>query len=1051
MIGQTLHNRYRLDNELGRGGMGVVYRAEDTLLNRAVAVKLLSATGLGTAGKVRLLAEARAAAKLNHPNIVTVHDAGEVDDNPFIVMELVAGESLRHFQPDSLDDTLHISRQICLALEHAHAHGIIHRDLKPDNVVRTSEGTAKLMDFGLARTADAPHLTEEGAIMGTFAYMAPELIQGQSATVQSDLYALGIMLYEWLTGRPPFTGDNMMALMMQHLQAPVVPPSQHQPTVPASLDELVMQLLSKQPEARPSSATAVREVIDSLSGAADKGVMTWFISARQQIRHNLPRQLTSFVGRVKQIANLQQLLLNPQNRLVTLTGPGGTGKTRLSLETAGTLLDAFANGVWLVELAPLADPALVVSAVATVFELREEEGRPLATILADYLQAKQLLLILDNCEHLIETCARLAESWLESCPRLTILASSREALVIPGEIPVRVPPLAVPDPHQLPNLETLSEVEAVQLFVERARVALPDFTLTEQNGTAVAQVCQRLDGIPLALELAAARVKVLQVEQIAQRLDDRFRLLTGGSRTALPRQRTLQATIDWSYDLLPQAEQQLLQRLSVFAGGWTLEAAEGVCADEAIREYEILDLLTQLVNKSLVLVEREPGQESRYHLLETIRQYAQEKLLPAGNGKTFRDRHLDYFLQLAETAEPELRRTDQLLWLDRLELELDNLRTALAWSLENPYGDQELGLRLAMALVRFWSLRSYLGEAWRWLDMVLERRHHAALPVRARLLLNAGWLRLEEWGSDPAALLEEGLALYRQLDDKKGIAWSLHGLGFKAALKHELVAATSLLSDGLTLAGQVNDKHLLTDLYIGLALLALEKDDYGQVTELFARGLALTKETGDRHTKSRLLDIRGWSLQQQRDYAQATTFYLEALALVRELKSRFRESSILNSLGEVARVQRAYEQATVFYSESLALSREVGSKPGIAVALNNLGLTALGRDDRLQARLLFRESMALAQEMKQKNLSLWNVWGLARVDLAEGQTRRAAQLLTARELGMEIEHLDSVDQDDYKRDVALARTELGEEAFAAAWATGQAMSLEEAVALALEM
>ncbi len=806
-------------------------------------------------------------------------------------------------------------------------------------------------------------------------------------------------------------------------------------------------------------------------------------------QHNIPQSLTSFIGRDKEIAHLQKQVLTPANRLITLTGPGGTGKTRLSLEAAGTLLDAFADGIWLVELAPLADPAFVVNAVATIFELREEGGRPLTTVLADYLQAKQLLLILDNCEHLIESCARLAESWLETCPKLTILTSSREGLGVPGEVVVRVPPLAVPDTSQVLSLERLQEVEAVQLFAERARTAMPEFALTAQNSTAVTQVCQHLDGIPLALELAAARVKVLKVEQIAQRLDDRFRLLTGGSRTTLPRQQTLRATIDWSYDLLTEQEQHLLQRLSVFAGGWKLEAAEAVCADTSssgrlsvpkgcsvtepggtvgpvlskvearpataagiISEYEILDLLTQLVNKSLVLAERAPGRETRYRLLETIRQYAQEKLQQTGNNESFRHRHLAYFLQLAETAEPELHRADQILWLDRLEAENDNLRTALAWSLENPNADLEPGLRLATALVEFWVLHSHFREGSRWLDVALEKRNSAAPPIGARLLLKAGWLwtKLSVWVREPTVLLQESLALYRQLDDRRGAAWCLYCLALHARMEGDVVVATSLLSESLTLAGQFDDKLLLTGLYFEQAFLAMLEGDYVQATELATKGLTLVQETGDRQMKFYLLALRNGSAQRQRDYAGAMAFLHEAQALARELKNRLSEGGILIELGEVARHQRAYEQALVFYHQSLALYREVGSIEGIVVVLINLGLVTLGQGDRPRATSLFRESLVLSQESKVKRLNWWNIGGLARVALAEGQTRRAVQLFATDGLLAELKREDPVDFDDFERDVALARTQLGEEAFAAAWAAGRAMSLEEAVAYALK-
>jgi len=384
--------------------------------------------------------------------------------------------------------------------------------------------------------------------------------------------------------------------------------------------------------------------------------------------NNLPRQLTSFIGREREMAEVKRLLTT--TRLLTLTGSGGCGKTRLALQVAADLVEEFANGVWLVELAALTDPALVPQAVASALGVREEPGRPLLATLSDYLKAKRLLLLLDNCEHLVAACAYLAEALLRACPHLRILATSREALNIAGETVWRVPSLSLPDLLHLPSVEHLTQYEAVRLFIERALISRPDFVLTSQGAPSVAQVCHRLDGIPLAIELAAARVKVLSVEQIAARLDNRFRLLTSGSRTALPRQKTLRAAIDWSYDLLSETERMVLRRLSVFAGGWTLEAAEAICVGEGIEWHEVLDPLMQLVDKSLVMME-EQGGTVRYRLLETVRQYGRDKLPASGEADVVRGRHRDWYLALAERAEPELLGSNQAVWLERLETEHD--------------------------------------------------------------------------------------------------------------------------------------------------------------------------------------------------------------------------------------------------------------------------------------------------------------------------------------------------------------------------------------------
>ncbi|MGH2352814.1 MAG: ATP-binding protein, partial [Chloroflexota bacterium] len=411
--------------------------------------------------------------------------------------------------------------------------------------------------------------------------------------------------------------------------------------------------------------------------------------------HNLPLQLTSFVGRERELPAVRDLLA--EHRLVTLTGPGGTGKTRLALQVAADVLPAYPDGVWLVALAALADPALVPHAVAQAVGVREEPGRPLLGTLADALRPKRLLLVLDNCEHLLDACAHLADALLRACPHLRVLATGREALGIAGETAWRVPSLGLPDARHLPPVEVLSQYEAVRLFIDRALAVQPGFRVTNQNALAVVQVCARLDGIPLAIELAAARVRVLPVEQLLVRLEDRFRLLSGGSRTALERHQTLRAAVDWSYDLLTEPENAVFARLAVFAGGFTLDAAEAVCAGDGIEAVEVLDLLTHLVDKSLAVVDEQPDGTARYRLLETLRHYAREKLAAREEADTVRAQHATHYLALAEQADPELRGPRGAGWLDRLRRDLDNMREALAWA--EAGGEAELGLRLAAALL----------------------------------------------------------------------------------------------------------------------------------------------------------------------------------------------------------------------------------------------------------------------------------------------------------------------------------------------------------------
>jgi non-specific serine/threonine protein kinase len=543
--------------------------------------------------------------------------------------------------------------------------------------------------------------------------------------------------------------------------------------------------------------------------------------------HNLPMQLTSFIGRERELEEVKQLLSS--TRLLTLTGSGGTGKTRLALHLAADLLAVkqFANGVWLVELAPLADPTLVTQTVASTLGVREQPGRTILDALTDYVHAKSMFLILDNCEHLIQTCAQLADTLLRAAPRLKILTTSREALGIAGETIYRVPSLPLPESQQLHDLDALEQNDCVYLFIDRAMAAHPSFRLREKNASAVADICRRLDGIPLAIELAAARIKVFPPEEIAARLDDRFRLLTGGSRAALERHQTLFALIEWSHNLLSEAERVLLRRLSVFARGWSFEAAQAVC-DDGLGD-EVLDLLTHLVDKSLVAVEEEK-EEARYRLPETIRQYARDKLLQSGESEQIRDRHLEFFTHFAETAEPKLRSGEQLEWLDRVETEHDNLRTALAWSLESGKGD--LALQLAGALGYFWLLHGYFSESQKWLEdaLALSDREqskkvaagkyiptHTEKARRAKALYAAVMPYLAAMNVKRAhTLIEESLRLWRELGDKWWMAVVLQLMGLMMTMDGDVQTAVAQDEESVSLAREVEDPWPLAGALIRL-------------------------------------------------------------------------------------------------------------------------------------------------------------------------------------------------------------------------------------------
>ena len=611
--------------------------------------------------------------------------------------------------------------------------------------------------------------------------------------------------------------------------------------------------------------------------------------------NNLPLDLSSFVGREKELAEVRRLM--EEARLLTLTGTGGCGKTRLALAVAGELAEEFEDGVWFVELASLSDPSLVPQAVASVLGAREQPGRSLTETLSDHLRVRKLLLVLDNCEHLIVSCAALAEVLLRSCPELRILATSREALGIVGEFTWPVPPLSLPDLRRLPDRESLAQYESTCLFVERAVAVKPSFVLTEQNAPAVAQVCYRLDGIPLALELAAARTKVLSVEQIADRLDDCFRLLAAGGRTAMPRHKTLHATMDWSHELLGAKEQVLFRRLSVFSGGFSLEAAETVCAGEGIEEDEVLGLLSHLVDKSLVVAREEDG-EARYRLLGTVRQYGREKLDESGD--EVRRRHVEFYLALAEEAEPELKGELQVAWLERFEREHDNLRAAISWSLGR--SNLQDAARLGWALWLFWWIRGHFAEGRRSMEEALSAEGNAAMPAlaRAQALFVAGTMACGQGDHRSAEpLLEESAALFRELGDGRGVAYALGSAAVLAITQERYEQGIVYSEEATDLFLEVGDKWGAAPMLGCSAVGWLNRRDHGRAKGLAERGLALCRETGDKHGTSIALGTLARVAQAERDHERARDLFEEGLTVSAELGN---EADIVHCLEGLASI-----------------------------------------------------------------------------------------------------------------------------------------------------
>ncbi len=1019
LVGEQLGN-YRLLRLLGRGGFAEVYLGEHVYLQNRAAVKVLHAR-LSEEEAARFVTEARTLARLSHPHIVRVLDFAVQESIPFLVMEYAPGGPLYRRHPSGtrlpLDTIVTYMSQVASALQYAHDQQLVHRDVKPENMLLNAREEVLLADFGLAMLAPSisPGSTQaiEQQLVGTTPYLAPEQLRGQPRPA-SDQYALGVVVYEWITGERPFRGPPI-EVALQHVSAR--PPSLRDlvPGLLPVVEEVVLRALAKEPEDRFPAvrdfATALQHacqetpsVYASPVGSGDRSCASSVAShghAQEPssskgtaapgdavppgdggTRHTaqpppqpmwqVPTVLTSLVGRERDVAAACALLSQPGIRLVTLVGAGGIGKTRLGIEIATRLREQFADAVCFVALAPISDPDLVLPTIAHNLGIQEEGTQPLLERAIALLRGKPFLLVLDNFEQVI-AAAPFVEDVLVACPHLSVLVTSREVLRLQGEQVFPVPPLALPDLAHLPTDGDFARYAAVALFVQRAGAVLPTFQLTAANARAIAELCVRLDGLPLAIELAVARIKLLPPQALLARLIQRFQLLTSGAQDMPARQQTLRNTVQWSYNLLNIEEQRLFRRLSVFVGGCTLEAVETICAalSDGDATIQVLDTVASLIDKSLLQQTEQEGEEPRLSMLETVREYGLECLSVSGEAVVTRRAHAHYYLSLAEKAEPHLIAAEQLEWLDRLEREQDNLRATLSWLMESE--EMEMALRLCAALLVFWLVRAHLSEVQRWLEKALAGSSAVVASVRAKALFVAARIADHRNDYDHAVVLnEESLKLYRELGDKRGIAITLNSLG-----------------------------------HLALA---------------------------------------------QGDYAGVRTRCQESLPLLRELGERFRLAEALILLAYESHARGDYATARVLGEESLALCREVGGYYGIAQGLHDLGYFAYYQHDFVAAYTLYNESLVVSREMGAKWLIAACLEGLAAVIAAQdsGGTSLAGALWAARLCGAAEALREAVGapirpfmRSDYERMVAATRTQLGKEAFATAWAEGRTMTLEQ--------
>ncbi len=981
LIGKRL-SHYRIVEKIGEGATGGVYRGRDVRLGRAVAIKTLWREFSSDPERLsQFHLAAKVLTSLNHPGICAVYGLEEIPgDGWFLILELVEGETLStrlRSGPLPLDESLRICEGIAEVLEATHAAGVIHCDLKPANVMLPSLGGVKVLGFGLARRSapagafgQAPDPTRPGsgdtrAIVDTPGCMSPEQVRGEVQDARTDIFSLGCILYTCLTGRPAFGGGDdtreMTATPMEEPSWFALPSG-----VPTQVRSLLSLCLEKDRGRRLGDAGHVRAALREARSAPPSTA-----AAPAATPNNLPIERTSFVGREKEIAECAALL--DKGRLLTLTGIGGTGKTRLALRVARGVLHRYPDGVWFIDLAPLSDPERVALTVATALGLAKEPGKPMEQTIAEHLCAKQALIVLDSCEHLVEACSAFAVNLLSTAPELRCLATSRRVLGPQGEQVYAVHSLSLPSGIGGGDLREVEASEAARLLVQRAITFDPDFGITACNALHVAGICRHLDGIPLAIELAAARLKTISVQDLHTAIRGRFSLSALGS-VSRQRHHTLQAVIGWSFGHLAAAERRLLRLLSVFAGGWTLSGAvalEGGDEDS----YAILDLLSRLVDNSLVILGQGVDNEPRYRMLETVREYALVELTESGEDGEARTRHLDFCVALAEQVNPRLAKGSTLgASLFRLDFDLENILSAHAWC-DSVEGGAERGLRLVSALERYWVNRGQLDLGYRVTQEALARRAgQTRSRARCRALRAAGTIAyfMGRYG-DAEGYLDEGLSIAREIGDRDVLAEALWLLGVVSHARGDPARARERLDESLEAARELGDKHLFAWALNSLAELHRSHGDLEQAGPLYEQCLDLARERGDYHDVSTAISLGNLAMVSigRRAGARAHELLLESLGIGQKIGSKWVVLLALGISAGLSVLLAECERAARFHGAAREQMGRMGFcmeptdeaflAPLIAQARQALGDAAFSEAERAGRALSYEDALAEAR------------------------------------------------------------------------------------------